>query len=261
MRGLIGRRALLTGATSGLGPAIARRLHVEGVRLTLTGRREDALANLTRELVGSRGITADLTRRGDVRRLATQTGPVDIVVANAGVPGHGIFVDTSLDDLDAVLEVNLRAPMRLVRLLLPAMLERGDGHVVLMASMAGQAPSAYQAVYGTTKAGLRAFGHSLRAELRGTGVGVSVVSPYFVRDAGFWAAGGHRAPLEVSPDQVANALTGAIRGDRAEVTVAAWPARVAHRIPTAFPELLQLGVARRIASGAAGVGRGPRQLA
>ncbi|MBO0705971.1 MAG: SDR family NAD(P)-dependent oxidoreductase [Candidatus Dormibacteraeota bacterium] len=255
MGGLIGRSALLTGATSGLGPSIARRLHVEGVRLVLSGRREDALESLTRELVGSRGIAADLTRRGDLRRLVTQAGPVDILVANAGVPGHGAFEETSLDDLDAILEVNLRAPMRLARLLLPAMLERGGGHIVLMASMAGQAPSAYQAMYGTTKAGLRAFGHSLRAELRGTGVGVSLVSPYFVRDAGFWAAGGNRAPLEVSPEQVALAVAGAIRRDRGEVTVAPWPARLTHRIPTAFPELLQLGLARRIASGAAGIGR------
>ncbi|HYZ00851.1 MAG TPA: SDR family NAD(P)-dependent oxidoreductase [Candidatus Binatia bacterium] len=256
MRGLIGRTALLTGATSGLGPPIARRLHVEGVRLTLTGRQQDALANLTRELVGSQAIPADLSKRGDVRRLATQAGPVDILVANAGLPGHGVFEETSLDDLDTVLEVNLRAPMRLARLLLPAMLERGGGHIVLMASMAGQAPSAYQAVYGTTKAGLRAFGHSLRAELKGTGVGVSVVSPYFVRDAGFWAAAGHHAPLEVTPEQVASAVAAAIRDDRAEVTVAPWPARLTHRIPTAFPELLQLGLARRIASGAAGTGRG-----
>ena len=256
MGGLIGRRALLTGATSGLGPPIARRLHIEGVRLALSGRQEDALASLSRELVGSRGIAADLTRRGDIRRLATQAGPVDILIANAGVPGHGAFQETSLDDLDTVLEVNLRAPMRLARLLLPAMLEQGGGHIVLMASMAGQAPSAYQAAYSATKAGLRAFGHSLRAELRGTGVGVSLVSPYFVRDAGFWAARGNRAPLEVSPEQVALAVAGAIRGDRAEVTVAPWPARLTHRIPTAFPELLQLGLARSIASRAAGIGRG-----
>jgi uncharacterized protein len=260
MRGLIGRTALLTGATSGLGPPIARRLHVEGVRVTLTGRQQDALASLSRELVGSQAIQADLTKRGDVRRLATQAGPVDILVANAGLPGHGLLEQTSLDGVDSVLEVNLRAPMRLARLLLPGMLERGTGQIVLMASMAGQAPSAYQAVYSATKAGLRAFGHSLRAELKGTGVGVSVVSPYFVRDAGFWAAAGHHAPLEVSPQQVADAVAAAIREDRAEITVAPWPARLTHRIPTAFPELLQLGLARRIASRAAGTGRGRRQL-
>src|SRR2546425_5446354 len=93
MRELHGRTALLTGASSGIGPVIARRLHREGVRFVLSARRETELQLLARELVGSRVIVADLAHRGEAERLAAEAGPVDILVANAGVPVSGLLTD------------------------------------------------------------------------------------------------------------------------------------------------------------------------
>src|SRR5438105_11744179 len=214
MRDLVGRTALLTGASSGLGPIIARRLHREGVRFVLSARRESELQKLAAELGGSRVVVADLARRGEAERLVAEAGAVDILIANAGVPVSGRLTDLEVSHIDRGLEVNLRSAIVLTRLLLPAMLERGSGHVVLMASMAGQMPARRNSIYNATKFGLRGFGHAVRAELRGTKVGVSLVSPSFVSEAGMWAEGGEHSPFEVSPGQVAEAVLSAIRDDR-----------------------------------------------
>lgn len=238
MRDLEGRTALLTGASSGLGPFIARRLHREGVRLILTARRRAELEALARELVGSRVVTADLSRRGEAEWLAGAAGEVDILIANAGVGASGALVGLEVEGIDTALEVNLRAPIVLTRLLLPGMMERHSGHVVLMASMAGQIPGPNSSIYSATKFGLRGFGHSVRGELRRTGVGVSLVSPSYVRESGFFSRSGARAPgLTVSPEEVAEACLHAIRHDRAEVTVAPVYARLGGVVGQAAPAL------------------------
>jgi short-subunit dehydrogenase len=245
MRNLQGRSALLTGASSGLGPVIARRLHREGVRFILSARRKPELDTLARELVGSRVIPADLSRRGEAERLASEAGPVDILIANAGLPATGELVSFEVEEIDNALEVNVRAVLVLTRLLLPAMLERGSGHVVLMASMAGQVPGPRNSVYNATKFALRGFGHALRAELHGSGVGVSVVSPIFVTGAGMFAASGSRAPgREVSVERVAEAVLKVIREDRSEITVAPLGMRLGARIPMAFPQVIHTSLFR-----------------
>jgi short-subunit dehydrogenase len=251
MRELVGRTALLTGASSGLGPVIARRLHSEGVRFVLSARRKVELEALARELVGARVAVADLSRRGEAERLAAEAGPVDILVANAGVPVSGALTGLEVAEIDRGLEVNLRSAIVLTRLLLPAMLERGSGHVVLMASLAGQIPGARNSIYNATKFGLRGFGHALRAELRGTNVGVSLVSPSYVRDAGMWAETGQRSPFEISPGQVAEAVLSAIRDDRAEVSVAPLMGRVGGRLALVAP-----GFFLRVAGQAAAIPEG-----
>jgi short-subunit dehydrogenase len=249
MRDLNGRVALLTGASSGLGPFIARRLHREGVRFILSARREPELDRLARELVGSRVVTADLSRRREAERLATEAGDVDILVANAGVPAIGPLTGLDLEDIDNALEVNLRAPIALARLLLPRMVEKGSGHVVLMASMAGQVPAPETSIYNATKFGLRGFGHALRAELHGTGVSVSIVSPVFVTGAGMFADAGARAPgREVPVEKVAEAVLTAIRGDRSEITVAPLGLKLAARVPLAFPAIIHTPLFRSAAA-------------
>ena len=237
MRTLERRTALLTGASSGIGPHIARRLHREGVRMVLSARRRDRLQALARELVGSSVAVADLSLRADVEGLAEAAGPVDILVANAGLAAPGHLASLTPPVIDEVLDVNLRAPILLSRLLLPGMLARGAGHIVLMASMAGQVGLAGQSVYNATKFGLRGFGHAVRAELRGTGVGVSVISPYVVAASEPAAGARPRAPGEIPPERVAEAVLHAITHDRAELTVAPLPARAAVRLPMAFPSL------------------------
>lgn len=248
MRELTGTRALVTGASSGMGPVIARRLHREGVRLVLSARRRPELEELARQLVGSEVITADLSQRGEPERLAQEasaSGGIDILVANAGLPASGDLLSFDVPALDHALDVNLRAPIVLARGLLPGMVERGRGHIVLMASLAGKVAAPKISIYAATKFGLRGFGHALRDELRGTGVGVSLISPTYVSEAGMWAETGQRGPVgEVTPAQVAEAIVTAIRKDRSEVTVASLALRVATRIPMAFPELIHTPLGR-----------------
>ena len=248
MRELTGTRALLTGASSGMGPIIARRLHREGVRLVLSARRRPELEELARELLGSEVITADMSQRGEPERLADESnasGGIDILVANAGLPASGDLLSFDVTALDHALDVNLRAPIVLARGLLPGMVERGRGHIVLMASLAGKVAAPKMSIYAATKFGLRGFGHALRDELRGTGVGVSLISPTYVSEAGMWAETGQRGPVgEVTPARVAEAIVTAIRKDRSEVTVASLALRVATRIPMAFPELIHTPLGR-----------------
>lgn len=235
MRELNERTALLTGASSGIGPVIARRLSREGVRFTLSARREGELQRLAAELPRARVITADLSRRGEAERLASEAGPVDILIANAGVPVSGLLSDLAVNHIDRGLEVNLRAAIMLTRLVLPGMLERRSGHVVLMASLAGQIPGLRNSVYNATKFALRGFGHALRLELRGTGVGISLISPSYVSEAGMWAESGQHSPYEVTPVRVADAVVRAIRDDRPEVTVAPLMGLVGGRLALAAP--------------------------
>ncbi len=219
---LAGTTVLLTGATGGIGQATARRLHEAGASLILTGRRVEVLEPLAAE-IGARVIAADLADRADVGRLAAECGEVDVLVANAALPASGELFSFSVEQIDRALEVNLRAPIVLSRLLGEGMVARGRGHIVLVSSLAGKATSAGASLYSGTKFGLRGFGQSLRTDLRGTGVGVSVVFPGFVRDAGMFHESGAQLPGFVgtsTPQQVAAGVVSAIERDRGEVDVA-----------------------------------------
>lgn len=216
-----GRTVLLTGATGGLGNAIARALGRRGAKLILTGRRADALEPLAEE-VGGRTITADLTDRAAVDQLATDAGDVDILVANAGIPADGPVLEYTAEELDRALDVNLRAPLVLARTLSAPMVARGDGHIVFMSSLAGKVATGNAAVYAATKFGLRGFAWGLRQDLREAGVGVSVVSPGLIRDAGLFADAGIAPPpgsAARTAEDVGNAVVEAIERDRAEIVV------------------------------------------
>src|SRR3954469_19318980 len=238
---LPGSTCLVTGASGGLGATIARRLHREGARLVVSGRRVDELTSLAAELGdGTAVVAADLARLEDVRRLARDSGGVDILVANAGLPANGELADLSVDDIARAVDINVRSTLVLTRLLVPRMLDQGAGHVLLIGSLAGLAPTPRSSVYNAGKFALRGFGHAFREELRGTGVGVSLVSPTFVSETGMWADTGVRAAhREATPDQVAAACVSAIRKNRAEVLVAPPDQRLGVRLAGLFPELMQ----------------------
>jgi short-subunit dehydrogenase len=237
------RRAsvLVTGASGGLGAAIARRLHHEGSDLTITGRRETDLSALAAELGGrTRVVVADLALVADVHRLAESTADLDVLVANAGLPANGRLVELSADEIERSVDVNVRSTLLLTRLVLPTMLARGSGHIVIVGSLAGLACTPGSSVYHASKFALRGFGHALHAELRGSGIGVSLVSPTFVSGAGMWAdTGAHAAHAEVTPEQVADACVEAIAANRAEILVAPATQRLAARAAVVFPQLLQ----------------------
>ena len=235
---LEGRRVLLTGATGGLGEAIARALAERGAQLVLSGRRADALEALAREL-GAEPVVCDLADRDDLERLVAAAGEVDVLVANAGLPGSGTLPRVEPDEIDRVLEVNLRAPIMLARLLAPGMIERGRGQLVFVASFAGKLPSAGESsIYTATKFGLRGFAHVLRAQLKRKGVGVSLVTPGPVRDAGMFARGGAKTPPLVSPsspEDVGKAVVRAVERNAAEIDVASFGLRVISKIGALAP--------------------------
>ena len=217
-----GRSVLLTGATGGLGRAIARRLSAAGAQIVLSGRRGDVLEDLARELE-AQIVVADLADRESVRKLIADHGDIDILVANAGLPGSGRLDSFSEEEIDRALDVNLRAPMVMARAIAPRMVQRGEGHIVFMSSLAGKASTAGSSIYNATKFGLRGFAGALRAELHGTGVGVSAIFPGFIRDAGMFADASVKLPPGVgtkSPEHVAAATLRAIERDRGAVDVA-----------------------------------------
>jgi short-subunit dehydrogenase len=236
---LAGRTVLLTGATGGLGHAIARRLCTEGAQLVLTGRREDVLGALADE-TGARSIAIDMTDPAAVERLANDCADVDILVANAGLPASGKLTSFSVEEIDRALTVNLRAPIVLARHLAERMVARGSGHLVFMSSLAGKSGPPRASVYAATKFGLRGFGQSLREDLRGTGVGVSVMFPGFVRDAGLFHDSGAKVPAWVgtsAPEEVADAVVRAITRDRGEVDVAPIGLRAGTKVAGLAPDL------------------------
>jgi uncharacterized protein len=235
---LAGARVLLTGATGGLGEAIARALAERGAHQVLSGRRADALTTLAAE-VGGEALPSDLADRDAVDRLAAEAGDVDVLVANAGLPGSGTLPRLDADDIDRVLEVNLRAPIMLARLLVPGMIERGRGQLVFVASFAGKVPSAGESsIYTATKFGLRGFAHVLRAQLKRKGIGVSLVTPGPVRDAGMFARGGGKTPpfiRESSPEDVGKAVVRAIERNAAEIDVASLGLRMISKAAALAP--------------------------
>ncbi|MEK6272602.1 MAG: SDR family NAD(P)-dependent oxidoreductase [Actinomycetota bacterium] len=245
---LAGKRALLTGATGGLGQAIARALAERGATLVLSARKAEALRELAESLPGEHGIApADLAVEGAAERLGADAGEVDCLVANAGLPGTGAIESFSPEEVTRALRVNLEAPIMLARELAPGMSERGDGHLVFVSSLAGKAPSPRSAIYCGTKFGLRGFALSLRADLARTGVGVSLVLPGFIREAGMFAASGAKPPPGLgtsTPQQVAAAAVKAIERDMFEVAVAPLRQRALAHFGLASPR-----VAMRVITG------------
>jgi short-subunit dehydrogenase len=246
-----GARVLVTGATGGIGDAIARALHARGAHVLLSGRRQEALDELAGRL-GERTdvLVADLAERDAPTRLADAAGAVDVLVANAALPASGRVEDFSHDEIDRALDVNLRAPIQLTRALLPGMLARGRGHVVLVSSLSGKTASPRSGIYSATKFGLRGFAAGLREDVEAKGIGVTVVFPGFVSEAGLFAESGVRLPPWVgtrTPEQVAAAVLRGIEHDRAELDVAPLGLRIGTRIAALAP-VTAARVQRRLGS-------------
>jgi uncharacterized protein len=245
-----GSSVLLTGATGGLGQAIARAVHARGGRLILTGRRADVLAPLASELGGARTIACDLGDPAALDRLVAESGEVDILIANAGLPATGRLESFTMSEIDRALAVNLRAPIALAHALLPGMIARGRGHLSFMSSLNGKAATPQTAIYNATKFGLRGFAAALRADLHGDGVEVSAIFPGFIRDAGIFAESGVKLPPGVgtrSPEDVARAVVSAIERNRGEVDVAPLSLRLGSAI-AGFAPGLATSVSRRLGS-------------
>lgn len=243
-----GSTVLLTGATGGLGGAIARALHNRGAGLLLTGRRADVLEPLASELDGARTLAADLSDAAALERLVEEAGETDILIANAGIPAAGRLESFTLAEVERALNVNLRAPIALAHALLAGMLERRRGHLLFMSSIAGKTTVPGNPLYHATKYGLRGFAAALRADLYGSGVGVSCIFPGFIRDAGVFAESGVALPPGVgtrAPEDVARAVVRAIERNRGEIDVAPVSQRGGAIIAGLAPDLAA-GVVRRL---------------
>jgi short-subunit dehydrogenase len=245
-----GANVLLTGATGGIGHAIARAIAARGGELTLTGRRLDVLEPLAQEL-DARALSIDLAEPSEVARLAREAGEVDVLIANAALPASGTLDSFTVEQIDRALDVNLRAPIVLSHALAPPMVARRRGHLAFMSSVSGKVPSGGASLYNASKFGLRGFAGALRDELHDSGVGVSAIFPGFISDVGMFAeAGDVKLPPGIgtrTPEQVADATIDAIERDRGEVDVAPLTLRASAIFAGLAPELAA-GLARRLGS-------------
>ncbi|WNZ14383.1 SDR family NAD(P)-dependent oxidoreductase [Streptomyces sp. 11x1] len=238
--------ALVTGASSGIGAAVTRRLSAEGWCLVLNGRDTARLQEIAKQSPAS-VFPADLTRPGAERRLThfalQHVDRVDLLVVGAGIGWAGDFSSMPRPAIEEVVEVDLLAPLRLVRELVPHMVAAGSGRVVLIGSVAGAVGVRGEAVYSAAKAALGAFADALRYELRGSGVGVSLVVPGAV-DTPFFARRGtpyqRSWPRPVPPERVADAVWAAVSRGRDEIYVPGWlrlPARIRGTAPALYRRL------------------------
>ena len=254
MKHLRGKLALVTGASRGIGPNIVRALAAEGMNLVLSARTEAAL-HATADSARAMGvrvstIAADLIRRTDVEALAAkaeaESGGVAVLVNNAGIECALPYEHVDPKLIDDTITVNLTTPMILTRLLLPHMIRRGEGHIVNISSLSGLVATPYEEPYAAAKHGLVGFSRSLRLSLRSDGhpIGVSVLCPAFVSDAGMYEnarlATGAKAPMmigTVSQRKLAKAVVKAIVDDQPEVVVSGMPMKPFLLTQAASPRL------------------------
>lgn len=212
MTRLEGRHALVTGAGSGLGRVIAERLAAEGARLTLVGRREeavrDAAAALTATGATAVAVSADVRRPDDVARCVTSAedalGPVDVLVNNAGIVVEARFLEIELESWDAILETNLRGPFLLSQAVARGMAGRGGGVILNNASIDRHGGERWHAPYNASKAGLVAMTRTMAVELAEHGIRVNAVSPGYaeVEMVDEWAGPELRHHLREAFDRV-----------------------------------------------------------
>ena len=185
MLDLTGKKALVTGATGGLGGAIARRLHAQGATVALSGTRVEALEALAKELGERAEVTpCDLSDRDSVEALVpaaeAKLGGLDILVNNAGVTRDNLFMRLKDEDWDLVLAVNLTAAFRLSRAAVKSMMRRRYGRIVSIGSVVGTSGNPGQGNYAASKAGLIGMSKSLAAEVASRNITVNVVAPGFI---------------------------------------------------------------------------------
>jgi short-subunit dehydrogenase len=230
MKNLVGKTVLLTGASGGLGVSIARGLARKRATVVCVSRSKEGLDKVCAEVevLGGKGIAIPFDIRNVeelsvlVRQINELVGPIDILINNAGIEKYQAFTDYSLADLQSILSINLLASMELTRLVMPSMLYRGSGHIVNIASLAGKKGVPYNSIYSASKAGLIMWTDAIRQELAGTGVGISVICPGYVSQAGMTFDTHIPAPKLAgtsTPRDVANSVIRAIKKNKAEEIV------------------------------------------
>ena len=188
MKPLAGKVAIVTGAGSGIGKAVALLLSRSGSRVVLAARNESRLSVVREEIEKGGGeamvVATDLTRDEELERLVNRAvekwGSIDYLINNAGWGKHAPVVKAKIKDWDETLQVNLRAPMILTKLVLPTLIQKGGGAIVNIASIAAKMGDANAAAYSASKFGLLGFTQSLYEEVREYGIKVAAILPGFV---------------------------------------------------------------------------------
>jgi short-subunit dehydrogenase len=252
---LSGKHIVLTGASQGLGAVMARALAAEGADLLLAARSAGKLEEVARSLpAGTRVLTqpTDVTLVSDrgslVARARSEFGHIDVFINNAGVEDLGIYAQQDPAVLQRIIETNLLAPMLLAREVLPEMLQRKSGHLINIASLAGRTGMPFGAAYSGSKGGLAEWSISLAAEIRDSGVAVSVICPGFVDETGMFSRKQAPAPRSVGasrPADVAQAVLKVLRTRKVEVVVSPKPIRLLMALKALSPEAA-LAVGRRL---------------
>jgi short-subunit dehydrogenase len=245
------RVVLVTGASRGIGAAVAVAAAAKGAKVGLLARTEDDLRGVL-ATVGGRGAVAaadvaDPAALHDaIASLEADLGPVDVLVANAGIGAYGPFVDITPEEMERLVRVNILGTMYPVRAVLPGMIARRRGHIVTIGSIAGRIGSPFEAAYSATKFAGVGFTEALAVEVAPYGVAVSLVNPGVVATA-FGEARGHpydrASPKPISAEAVAAAVIEAVERRRAEVYVPRWfrPAVIVRHL---LPPMFRRGTAR-----------------
>jgi short-subunit dehydrogenase len=244
-----GRNIILTGASHGIGPYIARALAARRTNLLLVARSEPELAQLARELrsrdtkvsIAAIDLADHHAAERVVHAALRELGTVDVLVNNAAVELQRRFHTLETDEIETVLRVDLITPIALSRLLLPQMLERGYGRIINISSIAGRVGFPFTEAYAASKDGLIAFGRVLRNDYRKAGVSASAVIIGAVKGAGIGQRTLDELGLKtntsfmVSPEKVAKAVVRAIAKDKAEIVVMPGPGRLLKALMDLFP--------------------------
>jgi len=245
---LAGLRAVITGGSSGIGAATARAFADRGSQVAITGRNVAALERVS-AATNAVCLPGDLREPGCARRTlgaaVSALGGLDIVVSNAGIGWAGPFSSMSDEDIDSLLDVNLRAAAQLACAAIPH-LQPGRGRLVFVGSVAGLVGVPGEAWYSATKAGLGCLADALRAELRPLGIGVTLVSPGVVDTAYFERRNEpylRRHPKLMSAQAAAETIAEAVCRGRDDVVVPSWLS-VPARVKASFPRLYRLLAAR-----------------
>jgi len=246
-----GATALVTGASRGIGRAVAKQAAAKGARVGLLARNQDDLEAVRADIGGTATVApADIAVRAEVddavKRVEAELGPIDILVANAGIGAYGPFADIDVDAVEHLVQVNLLGTVYPIKAVLPGMLERGRGHIVVVSSVAGRFGSPLEAAYASTKFAQIGLAEALGVEVAGRGVGVSIVNPGVV-DTDFFEARGHLYdrpfPKPISADRVAAGVISAVEKNRAEVFVPG-PFKYAVAVRHLAPRLYRWGTRR-----------------
>lgn len=250
--------ALVTGASAGIGAATARAFAGAGMRLALCARRRDRLETVAAGLRGggtevsvhALDVTDEKALRAMVDEVAARFGAVDVLVNNAGRGLAARFEDTTPAEFRELLELNLIAAITASQAVLPLMRRQGRGHIINVSSVVGLRNIPGRAAYGATKFALGAVSQSLRLELRGTGIHVSLVYPIYTTTTEFHDVEPRRLQVKrmgpkQSAEQVARAILRCVRRPRPEVYPYP-PARLLGGVAALFPGLLDRAMGRAL---------------